>query len=99
MAIALFTPVARCDIIEIEDYIASRSEASADVFLNTLDEKCQILADNPSMGRRRWEFGANIRSFPFNNYLIFYRSAGDNIEILRVLHTSRDIDSIFGEEN
>lgn len=35
----------------------------------------------------------------FENYLIFYREQDDGIEVIRVLHGSRDIDSILLEED
>lgn len=62
------------------------------------------LADMPGRGRAR-EFKnprfQDVRSWTvkgFPNYLIFYRDLGDAIEILRVLHGARDIDSIFEEK-
>jgi toxin ParE1/3/4 len=41
----------------------------------------------------------NVRFFvlsDFPNYLIFYRSVPDGVEIIRVLHGSQDIDDLFG---
>lgn len=35
----------------------------------------------------------------FEKHLIFYRPAGDGIEIVRVLHGARDIDSILADES
>ena len=32
----------------------------------------------------------------FPNHLIFYRPIGRGIEVLRVLHAKRDIESLFG---
>jgi toxin ParE1/3/4 len=40
-------------------------------------------------GMRRWR----VRGF--EKHLIFYRQSGDNIEIIRILHSSRDINRIF----
>jgi plasmid stabilization system protein ParE len=36
-----------------------------------------------------------VQGFP--RYLIFYRSAEEGVEIVRVLHSSRDIGSLFEE--
>jgi toxin ParE1/3/4 len=36
-----------------------------------------------------------LRSLSVGNYLIFYRPLADGIEIVRVLHGARDIDSLF----
>jgi plasmid stabilization system protein ParE len=41
-----------------------------------------------------------MRSFvitDFPNYVIFYRVKGKAVEIVRVLHGARDIDSLFGD--
>ena len=47
-------------------------------------------AKNPALaGLRVW----SIRKF--ENYLIFYRPVPDGIEVVRVLHGSRDIDTIL----
>lgn len=37
-----------------------------------------------------------LRIAGFDNYLIFYRPGENGIEIIRVLHAKRDIDSLFG---
>jgi len=35
----------------------------------------------------------------FRNYLIFYRIAADDIQILRVLHAARDLESTLEDES
>ena len=35
----------------------------------------------------------------FEKHLIFYRNAGDGIEIVRILHGARDMDSVLGSED
>jgi toxin ParE1/3/4 len=37
----------------------------------------------------------NLRSFPAKGYVIFYQPTDDGVEISRVLHGSRDIQSEF----
>ncbi|AUB37002.1 Plasmid stabilization system protein ParE [Nostoc flagelliforme CCNUN1] len=39
-----------------------------------------------------------MRSFPVKNYLIFYRTIDEGIEIARILHGSQDIETIFQDE-
>jgi len=36
-----------------------------------------------------------LRSFPAGSYCIFYQPMPDGIEVVRVLHASHDIDSLF----
>jgi toxin ParE1/3/4 len=50
------------------------------------------------MGRAREELAADLRSFPFGRYVIFYMPAQDGIDVVRVLHSARDVDAAFGEE-
>lgn len=47
------------------------------------------------MGRLRDELTEGLRSFPVGRYVIFYRIVQDGVEIVRVLHGARDLDSIF----
>lgn len=55
-----------------------------------------MLARNPKAGRERPDLAPRLRSFPVARYVLFYRPIDDGVEIVRVLHGSRDIDSIFG---
>jgi toxin ParE1/3/4 len=54
------------------------------------------LTPRAEAGRERPELAPRLRSFPAGRYVLFYRPIGGGIEIVRVLHGSRDIDSIFG---
>ena len=97
MAQAIFTTQADEDVLLVWNYIARNSTGNADAFFDTLKERCQLLADTPQMGRVRPELGAEVRSWPLGNYLIFYRISDVGVEILRVLHGTRDISTLFGE--
>lgn len=46
---------AQSDLAEIWDYIADDSEAQADAFVETIDQKFKALAVRPTMGRLRDE--------------------------------------------
>lgn len=50
------------------------------------------------MGRAREELAADLRSFPFGRYLIFYAPVDEGIDVVRVLHSVRDVDAAFGDE-
>ena len=47
------------------------------------------------MGRERTELGYELRSFPFGAYVVFYQVIEGGIEIVRVLHASRDLQSAW----
>ena len=85
------TRESRLDYDEIWSYIASRDLAAADRLVDRLDDVLSALAASPGLGRKVEEFAENLRSFPVGNYLIFYRSIEDGIQLIRVLHGARDI--------
>ncbi len=69
----------------------------ADRWVDRLDEKFALLSTQPMMGRSRDELAPGIRSFAFGRYLIFFESLPDGIDVVRVLHGSRDIDATFAQ--
>ncbi len=79
------------DLAEIWSFIADDSVADANRFLATLDAKLARLATQPLMGRQRDELMPALRSFPFRRYVVFFLPLRDGIDIVRVLHTARDI--------
>lgn len=91
-------PLAAADILEIWDHIAEDSLDQADRWVDKLDEKFGILATQPLMGRAREELAADLRSFPFGRYVIFYTPVQDGIDVVRVLHSARDVDAAFDGE-
>jgi toxin ParE1/3/4 len=95
MPIIVKLPRAKTDLVEIWDHIADDSEARADAFIETVDKKFHTLARRPNMGRLRDELAESLRSFPVGRYVIFYRPIPEGVEIVRVLHGARDLDSIL----
>jgi toxin ParE1/3/4 len=88
-------PLAEADLDQIWDYIAEDSPERASNFLRKLYAKMQTLAANPNIGRKRNELLPGLRSFPYGNYVIFYLSIENGIEVVRVLQGSRDIEQVF----
>ena len=98
MAQILFTPLATEDLKQIWEFLAERAGSeTANKFLVNIRQKCLILAEFPDSGKTRHDFIVNLRSFPFNNYIIFYLPVEDGIEVLRIIHGSRDISQVFDE--
>jgi len=96
------SPEASDDLELIWTYIARDNGQAADEVLEAACRLCRILGEHPELGRMR-EFSqaalAGLRSFVianFPNYVIFYRVKDEGVEIVRVLHGARDIDSLFG---
>jgi toxin ParE1/3/4 len=88
-------PQAEADILEIWDYIAEDSLIEADRWVDRLDEKLALWATQPMMGRSRDELAPGVRSLPFGRYIVFFEPVPAGIDVIRVLHGSRDIDATF----
>jgi len=94
--IVVITAAAETDLQTIGDWIAQDNPERAISFLMELRQRCEGLAHNP-FGYElvaRYE-RAGIRRRPYRNYLIFYRIAGETIEILHVLHGAHDYEAIL----
>lgn len=95
MTRVVFAPAAEADLELIHDYIAAENAAAAAALVTRLKDLEARLADAPGMGRARPELLPDLRSFPFGNYLLFYRRSDHGIEVVRVLHGARDIPALF----
>ena len=89
------TDPAEDDLTEILSYIAADNIESAALMYYRFHALFETLADAPKAGRRREEFAFGLRSFAEGNYTVFYRIVSETVEIVRVLHGARDIDSVF----
>lgn len=94
----VITRVAKADLAEIWEYIGVSNAAAADKLLDTINDKIHSIANSPLMGRERSELAPMLRSFPIAQYVLFYRPITEGIEIVRVLHGARDLDTVFSEE-
>ena len=91
----VLTEPARSDLKEIWTYFAQYDQNAADKILRELAKKFDLLAENPKIGRTHDNLILNLRSFRFKNYLIFYFLNENILEIYRILHGARDIQSLF----
>lgn len=87
--------LAQHDLDAIFDYIADDNLDAARRFIGLIEEKFILLAASPELGRERSELLDGLRSFPVKRYVIFYRPINGGIEIVRILHGSRDIPNLF----
>lgn len=92
---------AAADIDGIWDWIAEDNERAADELIREICETCARIAEHPGIGRPRPKW---VRpSFRFflvrNNYWIVYDAERDPLEIIRVIHASRDIPRVFSSES
>lgn len=61
--------------------------------------KLRLLATQPMMGRARDELSPALRSMRFGRCVIFYQPLNDGIDVVRVLHSARDIDAVFARDS
>jgi toxin ParE1/3/4 len=101
MARIVIRPGAENDLDGIYAYLARNSQTAAERFLEAVQRAFENLAIMPELGGRsesRHKALADLRVWPirgFRRYLIFYRTMPDGIEIRRVIHGARDIESLF----
>lgn len=92
----IISPEAREDLLDILQHLSENlGQEKAEELAGTIRDKFQLLAQFPQMGRTRHELLINLRGFPFKKFTIFYIEINEGVEIVRVLHGSRDIQSVF----
>ncbi len=98
---AIKLPLARRDLEELAFHIAQDNQAAGFRFLEAAERALELLVTMPEIGSL-WETGSRqatglrfwpIRGFP--KHLIFYRPLENGIEVVRVLHASRDLESLI----
>lgn len=93
----VLTPSARQDISDIWSYIADDNPEAADHVLDTLERTLFKLARNPGIGHWREELAdKRHKFFLVYSYLIVYRHETKPLQILRILHAARDVQTILG---
>lgn len=94
-----FSADAHREIAEIVQYLYERNPFAAHRFLGLVDEKCELLAERPLIGRLRPELGEEIRSFVAGNYLMFYVPGSEGIDVYHVIYGGRDLSRIFKRQS
>lgn len=90
----IIAPSARQDLSDIFGYIARDKPIAAAKWLDTIEEKCELIASTPGFGEKRPEYGVDIRSSVIGRYVVFYRPIDGGIEVVRVIPGDRDIRSL-----
>jgi len=75
-------------------YVAEDQPINADRLLDRLNVTALSLAATPGMGVDRPSLSEGLKSFPVGNYILYYRVKSPDLELVRVLTASRDIDSL-----
>lgn len=99
MADIICSPQAERDLDSIGDYIAGRSQSLERAYrvLDAIEETIQFVSEFPGTGKARPDLHPDVRQFPVTayNYVVYFRVTENGIELVRVLHGSRDIPNVF----
>jgi toxin ParE1/3/4 len=98
-------PAADADLDHQAEYLAREASLETALrFYNAARTTFEKIAQNPGIGQKRDTLNPHLtglrvsRIEGFENHLVFYRPGDDGVEIIRVLHGARDIDSILDED-
>lgn len=89
------SPRAQADLDETWLYIALDRPAAADRVIDRLIEHFAVLAANPGIGEECPKLALGLRQSSVSNYVVLYRDRPSRIEIVRVIHSARDIEKEF----
>ena len=81
----------KADLEEIGEYIAIDSPMGAVAFVRKLRAACAKIGNMPSAYRARSELLDGLRSSALKSYIIFFVVREDEVFVLRILHSARDI--------
>jgi toxin ParE1/3/4 len=92
-----FSQDATDDLFEIWLHIARDSGADrADAVEGRLRASCLKLSHFPGRGSAHDELEPGLRSIPFERRAsIYYRVAGESVEIVRIRYAGRDVERVF----
>ena len=90
------SPEALDDLQLIGDFIALDSVDAAERVIDQFFETFEQLAAWPKTGHVRTDLTSkNVRFWPVGSYLVVYRDHPDGVQIVAVLHGSRDVPSVL----
>jgi toxin ParE1/3/4 len=94
-------PIVIQDLIEQATYIAEDNLDASDRFLRAAEKTFNFLGTMPAIGRLSGFTHSglvDIRQYAikgFKSFLVFYRVTDDGVDVLRVLHGSRDVEALL----
>ena len=97
-------PSADREMDALADHIAQASPKSALRFFDAVEKTFSMIAEQPGIGSPRYahlHLLENLRVWPvldFEKYLVFYIERPNYIDVLRVLHSSRDIPEVLRKD-
>ena len=96
----ILQPSAINDLADIATFIRTDNPERAASFVDEIQSRCESLGVMPNaypLLARHTKSG--IRRCAYRDYLIFYRVAPDQVDVLHILHGARDIDAFLFPED
>jgi toxin ParE1/3/4 len=90
-----FFTAAGQDLKEIWHHIAAENREAATRFLLRIEKRIAGLAEFPAMGSPRDDIASGVRALVVGKYLVIYRLMPEGVEIIRVVHGSRDLPNLL----
>jgi toxin ParE1/3/4 len=82
-----FSRRAEADLFNIGHYTFSTwGDAQADRYIGQLEDCCQLIADNPALGRPCDEIRPGLRRMEQGRHVVVYREEPGGVLISRILH-------------
>ncbi len=86
-----FTDKAERDLDGIINYTVQEWGASqANTYLDGLESRGQLLAENPDLGITREKISRGLLSFPYESHILYYKKHARGIVVVRILHQHMD---------
>jgi toxin ParE1/3/4 len=86
-------PRARADLKDIWRFTESRwGSEQARIYTALIRQRMEAVAAKPETGRPCPELRAGYFKCPAGSHLLFYRLAGNDVEIVRILHQRMDFE-------
>lgn len=89
-----FSSKAHADVKEILLYISADKPGAALKFVEQIETRCKLIANNPEMGELRPEYGHDVRSVSVGRYVIFHSATSEEVLILRIRPGDQNIPTL-----
>ncbi len=88
------TPQAKADLDDIWNYTAKQwNTEQAEAYMRALDATFHLLVLNPRLGRNIDDVRKGYFKFPTASHILIYRMNKEQVEIVRILHKSSDVEA------
>ncbi len=86
-----FAEKAEHDLENIIDHTLQQwGSVQTHTYLDGLEARGQLLANNPGLGVKREAISEGLLSFPYESHILYYMRQAHGITMVRVLHQNMD---------